>query len=328
MNYPLISIVMATYNGEKFLREQIASLLDQTYPNLEIIISDDGSTDNTWDILRLYQHYPQMKISRNNVNLGFARNFEKAAMQANGTFIAFCDQDDIWMPEKITALYNAIGNHSLVYSNSILIDEQGNSLHKCLSDFRPLQHVYDVGSFAFFNVVSGHTMMVKKEVLQAALPLPRGIEYHDWYIAAEAAKQNGCFYLDKKLTFYRQHPQTCTKTIRCKKSRSRTRAIRYQHFTAKLKWLSLLIDNCQTAEKAFFETLYHHLIQNTKTAFNFPLFFFMLKNQEKLYKFTNKSWMSRVVDIRKLARGERAVTKHTGRGTFDIQFNKTATTHY
>jgi len=319
---------MATYNGEKFLRAQLNSLLHQTYPNLEIIISDDNSTDNTWQILQEYTCYPQIKIIRNKVNLGFIKNFEKAAIHAKGDFIAFCDQDDIWMPEKIAALYNAIGSHSLVYSDSILIDEEGNDMQKSLSDFRPLQNIYDVSSLAFFNVVSGHTMLVKKEVLQAALPLPAGIEYHDWFIAVEATRQNGCVYLDKKLTYYRQHARTCTTTIQCKNKKSRSLAIRYTHYSLKLKWLALLKNNCTTAQQRLLTQLYYLYKQNTQTAFNFPLFFFLLKNQKILYRFTNKNWLSRIIDIRKWARGERAIAGQLEERPFAIQFNKTITTHY
>src|SRR3954452_7649645 len=136
MPHPLISIIVCTYNGEKFLKEQIESIINQTYPNLQIIIADDASTDNTTKIISAYTSLSNIKIIQRTDNVGYSQNFYNAALEAEGEYIAFSDQDDVWLPNKIATLYGAIGNYFLVYGNSKLIDESGNELNKKLSDIR------------------------------------------------------------------------------------------------------------------------------------------------------------------------------------------------
>ncbi|HVF97017.1 MAG TPA: glycosyltransferase, partial [Flavisolibacter sp.] len=160
MNEPLISIVLCTYNGEKYLQQQIESLLGQTYPRFEIIIADDCSTDSTRTLLEQWRNHEKFTLLFNKQNLGYTRNFEQAASLANGEFISFCDQDDIWMPHKLQRLYGSINGYSLVFSDSILIDDEGKELGVKLSDLRTLQSIFDTRSLAFQNIVSGHTMLV------------------------------------------------------------------------------------------------------------------------------------------------------------------------
>src|SRR5689334_6476928 len=108
MDRPLISIVLCTFNGARFLEDQVESILNQTYPNIELLISDDASIDESIIILKKYEHHPLVKLFYNKQNVGFAKNFETAAMLTKGNYIAFSDQDDIWLPDKIEKLYTAI----------------------------------------------------------------------------------------------------------------------------------------------------------------------------------------------------------------------------
>ena len=97
-----VSVVMATYNGEPYLQEQLDSIVAQTYPVHELIIQDDGSSDRTVDIARSYElRYPFVHVFVNEQNLGFQENFRTAVMRATGDFVALSDQDDVWFPEKI-----------------------------------------------------------------------------------------------------------------------------------------------------------------------------------------------------------------------------------
>lgn len=97
-----VSVIVCTYNGEQYLREQLDSILLQTYPIRELIIQDDGSTDGTVQIVKEYEaRHPQVKVYLNEHNLGFNANFETAAMRATSDFIAIADQDDVWYPAKI-----------------------------------------------------------------------------------------------------------------------------------------------------------------------------------------------------------------------------------
>lgn len=217
MNEPLISVVLCTYNGAKYLAAQMESLLQQTYPNFEVIIADDGSTDGTRELLLQWKDHPKFSIHFNETNLGYTRNFEKVASLAKGAFISFCDQDDIWMPHKLQRLYESINGYSLVFSDSILIDEDGKELGKKLSDVRRLQSIFDIRTLVFMNIVSGHTMLVRREIVQKALPIPER-RFHDWWIALVAASNNGAFYLDEPLTYYRQHQSMQTVNIVTKKT--------------------------------------------------------------------------------------------------------------
>src|ERR1700722_18799619 len=96
-NTPLVSIVLCTYNGERFLSQLLDTLVTQTYPNIEIIAIDDCSADSSFAILAEYAlKYTQFRIYRNEKNLGFAGNFEHAITYCRGELVAFCDQDDLW----------------------------------------------------------------------------------------------------------------------------------------------------------------------------------------------------------------------------------------
>lgn len=112
-----VSVVMCTYNGKQFLRQQMDSILAQSYPLHEIIVQDDQSTDDTWDILESYRqaHPGLVKIHRNVERLGFNRNFHTALMRATGDVIAISDQDDIWFANKISRQVDIIGNADVCF---------------------------------------------------------------------------------------------------------------------------------------------------------------------------------------------------------------------
>ena len=201
----LVSIVLCTYNGEKYLEEQLNSIINQTYKNLEIIISDDCSTDNTISILEKYKHLNNFHIFLNKENLGFNKNFELAISRANGYYIALCDQDDAWDLNKIDILVSSIEEESLVYANSMLVDENLISLNKTLEDKLKVNFISSNSmlNFIFGNCVSAHAILFKKEIVDF-LNFPRNI-YFDQYIAMVCASKNGVKYINKNLVLYRQH---------------------------------------------------------------------------------------------------------------------------
>jgi glycosyltransferase involved in cell wall biosynthesis len=309
MQTPLISIVLCTYNGERFLKEQIDSIVNQTYPDLEIIISDDCSADSTRAIINNYRNFDNIKIIFNEKNKGFTKNFEFAATLASGNYLAFSDQDDIWLPEKIEKLYHAISKYSLVYSDSKLINDSGAFLNKKLSDFRKFKKtIHDSRGFAFFNVVSGHTILIKKELLLNALPIPDGY-YHDWWLAYQAANLKGAIFLDEALTLYRQHHQTITKTIPDRQVVSRKFEKRYQDFMKELLWIEKCKNNESEKHKTFFTQLYDLFILKKRNVFVWSLFYFLIKNEKAIFQFSNKGYLSKLVEMRKMARGERTSSK-------------------
>lgn len=203
-----ISVAMATYNGEKYLRQQLDSIFSQTMLPLEVVISDDGSTDNTLFILAEYQQkYNFIKLIKN-PNPGINNNFIYAAQHCIGSWIAFCDQDDVWQPNKLECLFASSENKELVYSRSQLIDSEGNSLaisaEKYLG-FGQYQSGYICPLYFFYsNCISGHSIIIQRDIIDIALPVPEGMIYDQWFSLIAACKGEIGF-TDKALTSHRIH---------------------------------------------------------------------------------------------------------------------------
>jgi glycosyltransferase involved in cell wall biosynthesis len=303
MNQPLISIVLCTYNGEQYLEEQMNSLLAQTYYPFEVVVSDDCSTDGTKSLLERYRNDPRVKIVLQEKNLGPVKNFEFASGLAKGDFLAFSDQDDIWLPEKLEKLYAAIGDRWLVYSDSELINEAGVKLGKKLSDLRNMYSGDDTRGFIFSNVVWGHAMFINRKLLQYVLPIPENIP-HDIWMAFKAATLTGIKYLDEPLTLYRQHSQTVTKTI-TEKAGTRTLSRRFIDYEEKLNWIQVMQTNERQVYQPFYKRLAELYALKQEGKFVWPLFLFLLKHRAAIFKFRNKGAFSQVLELRKQARGER-----------------------
>ncbi|MEI9807505.1 MAG: glycosyltransferase [Bacteroidota bacterium] len=284
-----------------FLKEQMDSLLAQTYAYIEIIISDDASNDSTRQILKEYETNPSITLFFQEKNLGAGKNFEFAVKQAKGAFIAFSDQDDIWLPEKIEAMYRAIGDSFLIYSDSELVDENGNSLHKNLSSLRRMYTGDQAKGFVFSNVVWGHAMLINSQSLPSVIPVPAGIP-HDIWMGFKAATITGIKYLDRPLTKYRQHADTVTKTIAVK-AVSKPAAIKYEEFTNKLYWIGIMRDHERPERKEFYQRLYELYAQKSTGRYGFKLLFFLLRHRAALFMFTRKKWTSQVIELIKQARG-------------------------
>ena len=203
MQNNLVSIAMATYNGEKYLREQLDSIYNQTYKNIEVIVCDDCSSDKTVEILKEYSERFGLKYFINEKNLGYVKNFEKAISLCNGEYIALSDQDDIWLENKLEILLEEIGTSLLIHSDCKIIDESGNIIS---NDWKgKINSHLIMEDFLFSNVVTGCTVLMSKELKEVALPFPDGLAYHDWYLAILAAKEKKIKYLNKSLINYRQH---------------------------------------------------------------------------------------------------------------------------
>lgn len=202
---PLVSIVMATYNGGLYLREQLDSVLAQTYPNLELVITDDGSTDDTVSILKEYAaRFKHIRLLTDGPNVGYVKNFERGCLAAKGDFIALCDQDDWWHPQKIEKLVAAIGNASIVYSDSELCDERLQPTGVFLSDRAAYLNFSNCLQQAVFCRIYGHTVLMPKSFVQKAIPFLPVIP-HDWWLSFVATLEGGIVYHPEALSKYRQH---------------------------------------------------------------------------------------------------------------------------
>ena len=209
INKDLVSIAMTTYNGERFLQQQLDSIINQTYSNVEIIIVDDYSTDQTKEILVKFQkEYAYcVKVYFKRFNLGLVKNFEKAIGYCNGNYIALADQDDVWRVEKIEKLVSLIGNKSLIYSDVSLIDNEGKTFRKSRASTYGINNKSGLSfcDLVFKNYVIGCSALFKKDMIRYILPIPENSAFHDWWIATVASKESGIEYCNEPLVGYRQH---------------------------------------------------------------------------------------------------------------------------
>lgn len=207
-NAPLISVVVTTYNGEKYIREQLNSIYAQDYANFEVLVSDDGSSDATLEVLKEFESKGNFKWWQNASNLGYVKNFEYVISRAQSGFIALCDQDDIWYPYKLTELYAQMVSSGswLIYSDADLVDKCGNKIGSKLIERFPIAAIQggDYKKFYLRNTVNGCTALVTKELFLAAAPFPSKVP-HDRWLAYVAAKANKLQYVDKPLLGYRMH---------------------------------------------------------------------------------------------------------------------------
>lgn len=259
---PLVSIALCTYNGERFIREQLDSLLNQTYNNIEIIAVDDASADNTFAILQEYSaKHPHIQVYQNTENLGFTRNFIKAASLVSGEYVALCDQDDIWLPEKIETQVMEIGENLLNYHDSELIDEKGELIGKKMSDVLNMYSGDRPETFLFDNCVSGHAILIRKQLLPELASIKPGY-FHDWQIAYIATNLGSISYTNKCLVKYRQHPDSDTNVLGVKRKKNK---YNYHYSADKLRreieWLEVCRAYQKNKNQKYLDDLYSAIQQ-------------------------------------------------------------------
>lgn len=201
---------MCTYNGAKYLEEQIVSILNQTHKNIELVIVDDCSSDETLAILNdLANSFTCIKVYQNEINLGFNNNFQKAINLCSGDFIAIADHDDIWIPHKLEVLLANIKDNWLVFSNSELIDKEGKKMNQQILKPNFNLEGKSYKSFLFYNSVTGHTLLINRQFLPYFLPIPSS-GYYDWWMGFVAMYHKKATYVNECLTLHRTHSSSVT----------------------------------------------------------------------------------------------------------------------
>jgi glycosyltransferase involved in cell wall biosynthesis len=289
---PLVSIAVCTYNGEKFLIEQLDSLLGQSYRNIEIIVVDDCSKDHTLNILKQYEEKnPNFKVYQNDQNLGYIKNFEKAISLCNGDYIALCDQDDIWDPSKIELQLAGIGSNALIYHDSEFIDDRGLSLDKKKSDILNMYRGESSVPFLFFNCVSGHACLFNRKLIPYCLPFPKEV-FHDRWLAFTAANNGGIAYLNKTLVKYRQHENTDTNILKINKENRKPSTSGYQKMMKILNELSHFSNYPYLRQKDSIEKLYEAYLTWVNSYFCWSLAAYMISNYKLLFFIPKKGLLS------------------------------------
>lgn len=209
----MISVCMATYNGERFIKEQIDSILCQLSPDDEFIISDDGSTDRTLEIIASYNdarikvlHHkknPKLAKVKHSRNFYYAtENFGNALKEAKGEYIFLSDQDDVWLPEKKDRMIARLekSGADCAMCNFSLIDENGGKTGKLGFEKNP--NLNSLVSKVLHSRLIGSSMALKKELLDFSLPFPGNLIAHDLWIGCLARKM---IFIDEPLTLYRRY---------------------------------------------------------------------------------------------------------------------------
>jgi glycosyltransferase involved in cell wall biosynthesis len=214
-----IHILLSTYNGEKYIEQQINSIIRQTYKNWKLIIRDDGSTDKTPDLIEKYCNlYPEKVIvfGKNNINLGSLSSFSSLFTNTNAQYIMFCDQDDVWLPrkiektyEKMTQLENKYGQNTpvLIHTDLTVVNESLEILSNSFQDYQNLtiNSDYKIHKLLLNNVITGSTMMINNSLQKIVKSIPSEAIMHDWWIGLVAASLGRISYIQETTILYRQH---------------------------------------------------------------------------------------------------------------------------
>lgn len=221
-----ISIALCTYNGEKYLAEQLQSLLNQTKLPDEIVVSDDGSKDNTLTILYEFQAKTNVKIRilEHKENLGVFKNFPFVISACEGDIIFTCDQDDVWMNTKLEKHCDVHLNHpdiDLVYSNAdVVLNTPDHYLYPLWEVKSILDPLNGKASFKSLVIkgqsIAGCCMSFKKEFFDKILPIPEKIFHDDW-LATSACLAGKIQGISESLIKYRQHGNNVVGIIRGRK---------------------------------------------------------------------------------------------------------------
>lgn len=209
-----VALILSTYNGERYLWEQLDSLFSQTYTNFDIIARDDLSSDSTLKILGNYN----VDILYSKENLGAKKSFAEilnyVVLNKNSSYFLFCDQDDIWKEDKVEKtlikmkeLEQRFGDIPLlVHTNLEIVDEELRSIDRSFADFQKINlNKSEFNGLLMQNVITGCTMMINKRLAQKCLPMPSEAIMHDWWIGLVASKFGKIGYIDEATVQYRQH---------------------------------------------------------------------------------------------------------------------------
>lgn len=214
----MVSVLLASYNGEKYIREQLDSILNQTFSDLSIVISDDLSTDGTPAMIREYEErYPErVRSLRNSESSGSAQNnFFRLLKLVTDEYIMLCDQDDIWLPDKVEVTLREMKKLEaewgeavplLVHGDLSVTDKEGGILHKSMAEYQKIAvHDNRFSHYLVENNITGNTVMINKAFLGFLDDVPKECVMHDWWLGLLASCFGRISYIDRPLVLYRQH---------------------------------------------------------------------------------------------------------------------------
>lgn len=300
----VVDILLATYNGEKYLEAQLESILNQTYSNFRLLISDDCSSDNTKKILEKYKEKDNRIITFfQEKNLGVIKNFEFLLKQVENKYYMFSDQDDIWKKNKIEKSIKKMEefNCDLVYTDLEVVDENLNVIYssywKLKGIYKKIKKYNNFESLYLNNFITGCTIISKKEFIEKVLPLPNTSKYvlHDYWIPLIISQYGKIDYIEEPLIKYRQHKNNKIGSKKRSDEIDKLDDIRKLFIEVKKEHFKVYIENEEKfinnkTKKLNKLALKYYEMLETKNNFNFKnwgLFFKLYKYEEFVYKMQN-----------------------------------------
>jgi glycosyltransferase involved in cell wall biosynthesis len=216
---PQIDILLATYNGQDYLVEQLESIINQTFDDWRIIVRDDGSSDSTLEIIREYlTQYPERfeVLEDDSGRLGACASYSILLQYSTAPYIAFCDQDDVWQPDKLEIQIRAMqgaeptlphGVPVLVHTDMIVVDEDLNELSGSLWKYQNMspEVMATLQRSLIQNHVTACATMINRNLADLCVPIPAAARMHDWWIALVAVIYGKIVIIRKATLIYRQH---------------------------------------------------------------------------------------------------------------------------
>ena len=299
-----VSILLPTYNGEKYIKEQIDSILNQTYKDIKLIISDDGSSDNTVNILKQYeQQDSRIELYIQPKNMGVVKEIEFLLQKVETPFYMLADQDDYWLPEKVEKSLETLikNNADLVFGDLEVVDENLNTIYPSFGDFMLLNrkiHKY-LDSYKvnyLYNCVTGCTVLAKRETIQYIIPIPAKSKYliHDHWISIMVSLNGKLAYMDEKYIKYRQHGNNQVGTNKISHGFSKLEQVRELFINVKLGVFGTYVENNNRFPEPIQELntkalQYYEMLQKKKN-FNFKnwnIFHQLYKTERPMYYIEN-----------------------------------------
>jgi len=214
-----VDVLLSTFNGDKYLEAQIESIISQEFSNWKLLVRDDMSSDNTLTILTRYKNlYPDKIFLFHDEcgNLGVVKSFSLLMEKSKSEYVAFCDQDDVWLPNKlntqlefIVKAENEYGTNTpiLIQSDLRVVDSDLNTLSASFWSYQNLEpeNMMDLSVLMLHNFVTGCGCVINRKLLELSTPIPSGVIMHDWWIGLLAQSLGHIIVIDDKLVLYRQH---------------------------------------------------------------------------------------------------------------------------
>lgn len=299
-----INILMATYNGRLYLRKQLDSILNQTYTNFRLLVSDDASTDSTLKILKEYEEKDsRIEIYGHQKNMGIVANFEFLIGKVRSEYFMFADQDDIWEKDKIEKTLNKIQetDSDLVYTDLEVVNSRlkqvAPSYWKLKGFENKIKKYNNFESLYLNNYITGCTMLVKSKWINEFLPLPKSTSYvlHDYWISLIVSQSGKISYIDEPTIKYRQHNHNKVGSKTKSEELDTLDEIRDMFINVKIEHFKTFIENEDKFKSDEIKELnkkaleYYEKLKNVKKInfSNWALFFKLYKYESFSYKMKN-----------------------------------------